>query len=105
MATLIQLYNARHSNELRSLTESAILRASKAIQIESAGTAYHAERLACANSCLRDDSYLNQITNAMMFETGTNDTIASNLTAVNDNDVQWVVDTAFTGVALQNPPA
>lgn len=105
MATLVQLYNARHSADLRVRAESAILKASKGVQIEDVGVTNHAERLLCANACLCDESYLQKIVNAMMFEVGTNDTIANNVTAALDSDIQWVVDSAFTAMSVQLPPA
>ena len=105
MATLTQLYNARHSNELRTKTESAILLTSKYVQAEDPGVTSHAQRLACANACLRNESYLEQIVNVMMFEVGTNDSIASDILAATDNDIKWVVDNIFTSTSLLFPPA
>lgn len=104
-ATLSQIHSARHSSELRAKTESAILVASNNVRNEAPATTNHAERVACANACFTDETYLSTIVSAMMFFIGTNDTIASDIAGATDNDIQFVVDSYYTEIAIAYQPA
>jgi hypothetical protein len=105
MATLIQIYNARRSNELKARTESALLVASGDVQNEDPGITNHAERLAMANACLSNEAYLQECLNLTMYSVATNANIAADPDAATDNDIQFVVNSQYTNIALNNPPS
>lgn len=105
MATLIQIYNARKDTQLKARTESALLVASLDVQNEDVGTANHTERLAMANKCLTDEPYLLECLSLAMYSVATNSTIAADPENATDNDIQFVVNSQYTNIALNNPPA
>jgi hypothetical protein len=105
MATLLQIYNTRTHPNLKVRTSSALLTYAKTIQAESVETLHHAERLAMANACLGNETYLQLITSAAMFEIGTNPTIAADPDNADDNAILYVVNNSLDNLALQHPPA
>lgn len=105
MATFIQKYNARHNASLRAKTEQAILKLSTDVRNEDPGTTSHAERLACANACYTNKTYLSEMLEAFMYDVGANDTIAGDPDSALDGDIEFVVSGAYTVQALAHPPA
>lgn len=104
-ATLDQIHNARVDNSLITKTESAVLVASRDIINEDPGTADHAVRIAAANACFTNETYLQEFLHGMMYYISTNDTIASNPAGATDGDIQFVVNGNYTIVATAFPPA
>lgn len=105
MATLVQIHNARYNSDLIARSEAALMVASGDVQNEDPGTANHAERLAMANACLSNGTYLAECTSLAMFSVATNATIAADPDNATDNDIQFVVNSVYTNIAVNNPPA
>jgi len=101
MATLEQVYNARHLHSLECRVESAVLLQSLVVLAEPPATVNHAERMYSADMCLTDAEYLGKFVSRLMISASANDAIASDPSGVADALIQAGVDSLYTSVALK----
>jgi len=97
LATYLELYALRYSDELKKRVTAAVAIAAQQVLAEDSGTANHANRVIWANEALTDAQLM---TEKIMWRVLGNATIAASGLASTDGDLQFVVNSLIDFVAV-----